>query len=131
MPEFRKVDHAVASPTTCVGCGTHAGPFIDLGIALPVYGALYLCVETESRVGCAGQIAKLNGGLTRNQAHALNEQLESADAERIRLGEELRRTMETKVIKVSDLFNMGTAESMLSTTANAGTVTFTLPRKEE
>lgn len=60
MSEFRRVEHAQFSPTKCVACGDHLGPFIDLEQELPVYGHLYLCAATEARPGCVHQIARLD-----------------------------------------------------------------------
>ena len=121
MSEFRKVEHAVAGPTSCVGCGTHQGPFIDMGIALPVYGALYLCLETETRSGCVGQMATMNGGLTRASHIRLIEQLEELEGELAKTKAELRTTQGSKLLKVEDLLRYGA-----QTGSNGGKVTITL-----
>lgn len=60
MAEFKLVQHAVFSPTRCVTCGDHVGPFIDLEVELPVYGHLYLCASNDSRPGCVQQMARLD-----------------------------------------------------------------------
>ena len=60
MSEFKKVEHASFTPTKCVSCGTHDGPFIDLQVDLPVYGHLYICTSHSSRPGCLRQMARLD-----------------------------------------------------------------------
>jgi len=61
MSEFRIVPHAVYSPTRCLTCGDHTGPFVDTHVEWPGWGHVYLCCPHEGRPGCIGQIARLCG----------------------------------------------------------------------
>lgn len=60
MPELRRVVHAEMSPMTCITCGDHQGPFVDLEVDLPIYGHVYLCASNSSRPGCARQIGRMD-----------------------------------------------------------------------
>lgn len=77
MSEFKKVQFAELSPTKCVTCGDHIGPFVDLEVELPVYGHLYLCISTEARPGCVRQIARHDGMVSADEYRTL--QLENME----------------------------------------------------
>jgi hypothetical protein len=68
MAEARIVAQANRSPTSCVACGTHQGPFLDFDLTIfnmatssggvDVDGALYLCVGSRETPGCLIQWAR-------------------------------------------------------------------------
>lgn len=61
MSEFAKVPSARRSPTVCVFCASHEGPFIDTNVDLPGYGRLNVCCANDNRTGCIRQMARLDG----------------------------------------------------------------------
>ena len=61
MSEFRRVQHAEHSPTTCAFCGTHNGPFIDTQFELIAFGRVYVCMSSAEKSGCVRQMARFDG----------------------------------------------------------------------
>lgn len=61
MTEFRHVEHATFSPTECVLCGNHEGPFIDTGVARDPIGHFWICASSPRRIGCVRQMGRLDG----------------------------------------------------------------------
>lgn len=60
MSEFRKVERAKFSPTSCTFCGAHEGPFIDTQVDIVAHGHIYICATSEHRSGCVRQLARLD-----------------------------------------------------------------------
>lgn len=76
MPDFRRVDHPLLSPTTCRFCGDFAGPMLDTLTDDPIGGRIYICAPTESRPGCVGAIATLFGFVALAKITQLKQQVE-------------------------------------------------------
>jgi hypothetical protein len=80
MAEFRLIAHAERSPTTCIACGRHTGPFIDLNSTIlqvpTTVGvmdldiAFYLCVGDAEQPGCVVQMARMTGQMVDATTHA-------------------------------------------------------------
>ena len=87
MSEFKRVEHAQFSPTTCLTCGTHEGPFIDCEVDVPVLGHVYICCESEGKSGCLAQMAEKDGMATRETIIDLTDKLVAA-GERVRVLED-------------------------------------------
>lgn len=100
MSEFRRVEHAQFTPTKCVACGGHTGPFIDLEQNLPVYGHLYLCAATESRSGCVHQIARLDNMIEIHEYQALERRIAELEEDIDLLVESLRGE---KLVKLNEI----------------------------
>lgn len=100
MSEFKRVEHATFSPTKCVACGDHVGPFIDLEVELPVYGHLYLCTSNSSRSGCVQQIARLDAMVEEGHLREAEQVIESLQEEKEGLKRSLR---EDKVVSLNDV----------------------------
>ena len=79
MPDFHRVDHATISPTQCILCGNHEGPFIDTGTEQD-FGRIYICASTERRVGCARQVGRQDGLFEPYSIDEINTRLEEAIA---------------------------------------------------
>lgn len=74
MPDFRKVEHALVTPTSCVFCGGTRGPFIESvpEKEIPGFGRVYICATNEQNIaGCLVQAARLVGMLDVRQAAEL------------------------------------------------------------
>lgn len=108
MSEFRRVDHAQFSPTQCVACGGHTGPFIDLEQNLPVYGHLYLCASTSARSGCVNQIARLDDMIERAEYRALEARIAELEADIDLLVETLKGE---KLVKLNDILPLVSARA--------------------
>lgn len=100
MSEFRRVQHAERSPTKCLACGDHLGPFVDLEIDLPVYGWVYLCAGTESRPGCIRQIARLDGMVDRATFREMEEKVAELESDIDLLVDRLRKE---KVVSLDEI----------------------------
>lgn len=61
MSEFKIVQEAAFSPTSCTLCGDHVGPFIDTHLTLPIHGHVYICAGNANSSGCLAQMATLIG----------------------------------------------------------------------
>lgn len=71
MAEFRMVANAERSPTNCIACGNHVGPFVDFNSTISqvptTVGVMdmdigfYLCVGSPETPGCVVQIARMTG----------------------------------------------------------------------
>lgn len=71
MAEFLIKQVADRSPTECLFCKRHVGPFIETGIDLPVHGHVWICLGDEDRPGCAVQMGRLAGMLDASIAEHL------------------------------------------------------------
>jgi hypothetical protein len=94
MAEFSYKTHATFSPTRCLVCSDHAGPFIDCHSELYGHGRVYICASTADRPGCVQQMARLDGMVLaaeveedvvalRDAIASLEEQLELAISEKV------------------------------------------------
>lgn len=77
MPDFHHVENATISPTMCVLCGNHEGPFIDTG-SEKEWGRIYICASKGNRVGCARQIGRLDGLYEPHSIEEINGRLDEA-----------------------------------------------------
>jgi hypothetical protein len=103
MAEFHWVPSGTYSPTKCVFCGDHQGPFIDAHLDLDAYGHVYVCASTLDRPGCTQQIARLDGMVTINEVDELVTQL----GERVnQLETELEEALGNRTVPLSDVLEM-------------------------
>jgi hypothetical protein len=103
MSEFAKIEHPQRSPTQCVACQGHNGPFIDLQQELPGYGYLYLCIGSEEIPGCLMQMARMADMASPAEV----EKFFAREAELVgQIGElegELEEERDQKVVSVAEL----------------------------
>lgn len=78
MVEFRFVEHATFSPTECVLCGNHEGPFIDTGVERDPIGHFWICASTERRIGCIRQMGRLDGLYEPQSVQEIHDRLATA-----------------------------------------------------
>lgn len=78
MVEFRHVPAATFSPTECVLCGNHEGPFIDTGVERDPIGHFWICASTERRVGCVRQMGRLDGLYEPQSVQEIHDRLATA-----------------------------------------------------
>jgi hypothetical protein len=77
---FSLVDSCVALPGACYLCGSgEKAPFIDWGVSIEFYGALYTCKE------CTASVASLLGMKTQEQHSTLIQHLDQLNAENVDL----------------------------------------------
>lgn len=109
MAEFRKVAVAERSPTTCISCGQHEGPFIDLNTTIasvPTQVGLtdldigfYLCVGNAERPGCVVQMARMTGLMIDSSTfEELRAELAVSSAKIDELGELLTEALKKRTI---------------------------------
>lgn len=103
MPELRHVNHAERSPTKCLLCHTHEGPFIDCQQEIPIHGWVYICVGNEDRPGCLIQMARMVGMAETSVAFQTRQALDEALANIDRLDAELAEKTTQVVVNVEDL----------------------------
>ena len=73
---FSLVDTPMALPGSCYLCGSgDKSPYIDWGVSVEFYGALYTCSE------CTASVASLLGMVSREQHATLIQQLDQLSAE--------------------------------------------------
>lgn len=102
MPEFNKTPHAIHSPTKCILCNTHEGPFIDTGRDT-IEGHVYICCSNNSRSGCIHQMAILDGCLRPEVAQQIMDDLTGLQERNVALQEELFEVMATKTLTVDQI----------------------------
>ena len=77
---FSLVDTPTALPGSCYLCGSgEKAPFIDWGVSIEFYGALYTCSE------CTASVASLLGMVTREKQASLIQHLDQLNAENVDL----------------------------------------------
>lgn len=110
MPHLDFVAQAQRSPSTCICCGNHNGPFIDMKMEMvsiataigvqQLSGAAYLCVGNEENPGCAVQIGRLTGVMVdASKLAEMKEHAETLNQEIV----ELRASLSKKSLKVEDV----------------------------
>lgn len=103
MPEFRKVNAATYSPTSCVCCGDHEGPFLDTQVELPGYGWVYICASNENRPGCLQQMARLDYMHSDEYVTELRDEMADLEERNNALQDELAEVVRGKSVKVGTL----------------------------
>lgn len=68
MPHFVLRQDAPMTPTRCLGCSNHVGPFVDLGVEIPGYGRCYLCVKS-----CSWDVGRAAGMVDPEQVELMEE----------------------------------------------------------
>lgn len=71
MSEFRIIENPDRSPSSCVACGSHVGPFVDLDTTIAQVSTtvgvmdldigFLLCVGSAESPGCVVQMARQTG----------------------------------------------------------------------
>lgn len=102
MPEFNKTPHAYHSPTKCILCNTHEGPFIDTGRDT-IEGHIYICCATENRSGCIRQMARLDDMIEPDAVQQMMSDLELKDRKIESLLMDIDDILETKTLTVEQL----------------------------
>jgi len=99
MPEFRLVQRPEFSPTSCLLCGDHVGPFVDTFFDLEGYGHLYICAANEHRSGCITQMAELTGMAPAREKQDLYDELNSLEGEVAELEEQVAAFVKLKELR--------------------------------
>lgn len=72
MGEITKVAEAIHSPTSCIRCQSHVGPFADIDVELHFEGQIYLCKL------CIDGAIRAMGGCTAEERAELEVKLSDA-----------------------------------------------------
>lgn len=102
MPEFNKTPVAHHSPTKCILCNTHEGPFIDTGRDT-IEGHIYICCSSENRSGCLQQMARLDGMISPEAVQQLMDDLSDMQIRNEALLMDIDEILNTKTIDVETL----------------------------
>lgn len=103
MAEFTRVANATWSPTKCVFCGDHEGPFIDAHLDLDAYGHVWICCSSASRSGCVWQIGRLDGMIVYED---MKEEIQRTQDTIEWLSSELNDAREDRVVPLADVVEM-------------------------